>query len=76
MDLIYVVWPTHWTDSPGGIGCGYCWDNRFIAVKTVLRDSGVRPRVKCIAVGAHEPDHLAALEEHVGWKTGVENDCI
>jgi hypothetical protein len=36
-------------------------------VKTVLRDSGVRPRVKRIAVGAHEPDHLAALEEHLNF---------
>jgi hypothetical protein len=67
MDLIYVVWPTHFTDCAGSLGCGYCWDNRFDAVKKVLRKSEIISRVKCLAVGAHESDHLAALEERVNF---------
>jgi hypothetical protein len=67
MDLIYVVWPTKFRDCAGGLGCGYCWDNRFDAVTKVLHDSGIIPRIKCLAVGAHESDHLAALEEHVNF---------
>jgi len=65
MDLIYVVWPTHFTDCAGGLGCGYCWDHRFGALTKVLDESGIISRVKCIAIGAYEPDHLEALGDHL-----------
>jgi hypothetical protein len=67
MDLVYIVWPAHFTDCAGDLGCGYCWDNRFGTVNKVLRESEIISRVKCLAIGAHESDHLRALGQRLNF---------